>query len=209
MYYQSYNLIVRTPCQGHQSRHQHTRNSWRQLSERGSQEGQSDYARRRPWACYLLFGEGYWCVCAVRVWGRPVPSHDSKALLPMRWTLSHLGILLIISSPPLAAAHWSISSLVSERPRSKRRRPSRFAKELAVLTRAFRYFDLRKSPMRMINPQGRFVRNMLAEGEMLRELPASGQWGHGIGKEAQRICKPWSDAHYLERSVKARIVSAC
>jgi hypothetical protein len=48
MYYQSYNLIVRTPCQGHQSRHQHTRNSWRQLSERGSQEGQSDYARRRP-----------------------------------------------------------------------------------------------------------------------------------------------------------------
>jgi hypothetical protein len=65
--------------------------------------------------------------------------------------------------------------------------------------------------MRMINLQGRFVRNMLAEGEMLRELPASGQGGHGIGKEAQRVCKPWSDAiehsHYLEHSVKAWIVS--
>jgi hypothetical protein len=52
---------------------------------------------------------------------------------------------------------------------------------------------------------------MLAEGEMLRELPASGQGGHGIGKEAQRVCKPWSDAiehsHYLEHSVKAWIVS--
>jgi hypothetical protein len=53
--------------------------------------------------------------------------------------------------------------LGSARPRSRRRRPSRFAKELAVWTRALRSLGSRKSAMTIINSEGRPVRIMLAE----------------------------------------------